>query len=188
MAGPRGIALALACAGAIAVASVGVFSLANRASPIKAAGPAAWTEVSWPFPIDEWGTGKAFQCSATDCGNAVDVYLRSKIGFCNCATGVADDSELERLSDFNLLGGKPVALASGGPVDIAWMKGRSRAYAMSGFLDRGSMISVAFSNDCDALVATAVLRQGRASDIEARVIAFLNSEIVVRWAKAELGL
>ena len=43
----------------------------------------AWTEIDWPFLLDQWGTGKAFRCRALDCGSDVEVYLRAKIGFCN---------------------------------------------------------------------------------------------------------
>src|SRR5262249_39513256 len=65
-----------------------------------AAGPRpSWNEVSWPFPMDQWGKGKAFVCRAADCGAEVTVYIRAKIGFCNCTTGVADDAELDRISD-----------------------------------------------------------------------------------------
>ena len=53
---------------------------------------------------DQWGKGKAFHCKAADCGTEVSLYVRAKIGFCNCTTGVADDEELERLSDFDLMG------------------------------------------------------------------------------------
>ena len=44
-----------------------------------------WNEVPWPFPMDQWGKGKAFACRAADCGTDVTVYIRAKIGFCNCA-------------------------------------------------------------------------------------------------------
>ena len=27
-----------------------------------------WAEIDWPFPMDEWGKGKAFRCAAADCG------------------------------------------------------------------------------------------------------------------------
>ena len=27
-----------------------------------------WTEAAWPFPIDQWGQGWAYQCKAADCG------------------------------------------------------------------------------------------------------------------------
>ena len=53
---------------------------ANSATPV-------WQEVTWPFSIDQWGKGKAFRCRASDCGVEVTLYLRAKIGFCNCTTG-----------------------------------------------------------------------------------------------------
>src|SRR5438309_11467785 len=64
-----------------------------------------WTEAKWPFPIDQWGTGRAFNCRPTDCGANVNIYLRAKLGSCNCETGVADDADLDRMSDFDLVGG-----------------------------------------------------------------------------------
>ena len=67
-------------------------------SPGAAAPWPVWLEVPWSFPIDQWGKGKAFTCKAADCGTAVTVYVRAKIGFCNCSTGVADDEELDRIS------------------------------------------------------------------------------------------
>ena len=146
-----------------------------------------WTEIAWPFPMDEWGTGKAYRCAAANCGHEVEVYLRGKLGFCNCTTGVADDAELDRLSDFQLIGGSTVPLAEGRPVRVAWMKGRSRAFALPGFISRQVMMSVAFSNECDALVATAVFEQDVAPSAEPQVLAFLNGVTVARWAKAELG-
>src|SRR5215475_6875307 len=66
-------------------------------------GRATWTEVKWPFPLDQWGTGRAFRCAPADCGADVDLYLRAKLGFCNCATGVSDDAELDRVGDLELL-------------------------------------------------------------------------------------
>ena len=64
----------------------------------------AWTEIGWPFPIDQWGSGKAFNCKPSDCSAEINLYVRAKIGFCNCATGVADDEELERVGDLPLVG------------------------------------------------------------------------------------
>jgi hypothetical protein len=90
-----------------------------------------WTEAQWPFPIDEWGKGKAFRCGAADCGVEVNFYIRAKIGFCNCTTGVSDDDELNRLSDFSLMGDKPSVLGAGHPIRVAWMNGRSRSYAVA---------------------------------------------------------
>lgn len=175
-----------ALASALVVASAGASWIVERGqAPLKLA--PRWTEIAWPFPMDEWGTGKAYRCAATDCGHEVEVYLRGKLGFCNCTTGVADDAELDRLSDFDLLGGRAKPLADGRPVRVAWMKGRSRGFALPGLLSRKAMMSVAFSNECDALVASAVFKQDAAASAEPQVLAFLNSVTVERWAKAELG-
>src|SRR5262249_37847779 len=65
--------------------------------------PAAWTEIRWPFLLDQWGRGKAYRCAAADCGTEVKLYVRAKIGFCNCQTGVSDDAELERVGDLEIL-------------------------------------------------------------------------------------
>jgi hypothetical protein len=64
--------------------------------PPTSAREPVWTEAAWPFPIDQWGQGWAYQCKASDCGVDVNLYLRPKIGFCNCQTGVADDGEKRR--------------------------------------------------------------------------------------------
>ena len=141
-----------------------------------------WTETVWPFPIDEWGKGKAFRCDARDCGVTVNFYIRAKIGFCNCATGVADDAELERLSDFRLIGEKLAALGAGQTIKVAWMKGRSRPY---GVLDKaqGRVLSIGFNDRCDVIVALATLGAGDRDVLEPAVLAFLNSERVLRWVK-----
>ena len=108
--------------------------------------------MQWPRPIDEWGKGKAFRCAAADCGVEVNLYIRAKIGFCNCKTGVSDDDELNRLSDFGLMGAKASVLGPGRPIDIAWMKGRSRAYAVADpYQAPTSALAVAFNDHCDAI-------------------------------------
>lgn len=148
-----------------------------------------WTEVPWPFPIDQWGKGKAFRCKASDCGTELNLYFRAKLGFCNCTTGVADDEELERLSDFELVGNQISALGPGRPITVASMKGRSRAYRLIARNRPGrSAISVAFNDRCDAIVATAVLGHDQPASAEPSVIEFLNSSSVLRWAEVTLGL
>lgn len=161
---------------------------AVNTNAMKAPQP-VWTEIQWPFRMDEWGRGKAFRCKADDCGVEVNLYVRAKIGFCNCKTGVADDEELERLTDFNLVGAQMKAADAGKPITVAWMNGRSRPYAVSGTNPSArSALSVAFNDRCDAIVATAVLGHDRPATIEPGVIAFLNSNTVLRWAEVTLGL
>jgi hypothetical protein len=150
----------------------------------------AWTEVSWPFPLDQWGGGKAFKCEPADCGSEVDLYLRAKLGFCNCTTGVADDEDLDRMSDFDLVGGGEVSpLAAGRAVRIGAMNGRDRAYAFTASKPpRKSAISVVFNDRCDMVVATVVLPHDRPTTIEPSVVEFLNSAPVLHWAEVSLGL
>jgi hypothetical protein len=145
-----------------------------------------WTEAQWPFPMDEWGKGKAFRCEAANCGVEVNLYVRAKIGFCNCTTGVADDEELHRIADLRLIGERPSALNAGSAIRVAWMKGRSRAYIAE--RPRSSALVIAFNDRCDAVVATALVGHPRPTAIEPAVIAFLNSETVVHWAEVTLGL
>jgi hypothetical protein len=157
-------------------------SVASPASP-------KFAEVQWPFPTDEWGKGKAFHCEAADCGVEVNLYVRAKIGFCNCQTGVSDDNELDRLSDFNLMGDRPAVLGPGREIKVAWMKGRSRAYAVTEpYRAPNSALAFAFNDRCDAIVATAVVDNDHPKTIEPSVIDFLNSEVVVHWAEVTLGL
>ena len=150
--------------------------------PVQARAESAWTEFKWPFPVDQWGIGRAFTCKATACGVEVNVYLRPKIGFCKCATGVDDDDELERVGDHALIAENTAALAPSRVVEIAWMKGRSRPYRVSG-APRNRVLSIAFNDQCDVMVALATLGPGDPDVIEPAVLAFLNSERVLRWVK-----
>jgi hypothetical protein len=148
-----------------------------------------WAEVQWPFPMDQWGKGKAFRCKPSNCGSEVIVYVRAKIGFCNCTTGVADDEELDRISDYDLIGNRLAALGPGRPIAVAWMKGRSRAFTVGGPQPLGkSALSVGFNDRCDAIVATVVLGHEQPAAIEPAVLEFLNSKTVMHWAEVTLGL
>jgi hypothetical protein len=148
----------------------------------------AWTEVAWPFPMDPFGIGKAFRCKAADCGSEVNIYLRAKLGFCDCKTGVADDDDLDRMGDIALLG-EVSPLGAGRPISVASMKGRSRAYAFNTRNSLGTtVISVVFNDRCDMIAATAVLGHENPADSEPGVMAFLNGGTVMRWAETTLGL
>jgi len=144
-----------------------------------------WTEVRWPFPLDQWGRGRAFQCKAGDCAREVNLYLRAKIGFCNCATGVADDEELDRVGDVDLVGGESSALGPGRPITVHWMKGRSRGYTV-GAASAKSVLSLAFNNRCDVIVATVVAGDKPVAQEQA-VLEFLNGDLMLHWAEVILG-
>jgi hypothetical protein len=161
-------------------------AVANDA-PARRAGP--WAETKWPFLIDQWGLGNAYQCKAADCGVEITIYLRAKVGFCNCTTGIAEDDEIDRVGDMNLVGWQWSARALGEPVTVGWMKGRSRSFAVEG-RDRRERhaLTVAVSNKCDAVVATVVADRPISSDIERAALDFLGSRPVLQWAAANTGL
>jgi hypothetical protein len=150
---------------------------------------AVWIETKWPFLMDQWGEGKAYQCKAADCGVELNLYIRPKIGFCSSTTGVADDSELERLSDFDFMKGATVALGEGHHINVAWMQGRLRSYAIANSTrPQATAISIAYNNNSDALVATVILDDAQPASVEPTVIEFLNGEIIQRWVRLVLGL
>jgi hypothetical protein len=190
-------AVTIAIVAGVIAAGGGVAVLAQRtegpaAAPVAVAQPAfakqpAFTEITWPFLMDQWGLGRAFHCVAAVCGADVEVYVRPKIGFCNCTTGVSDDEELERVGDMELIGEQFKATGDGHPIAVAWMKGRSRPYDVAGRA-AGSTLALAFNDHCDVIVATAVVPNGPAARVEPAVLAFLNSDTVIKWAKQALGL
>jgi hypothetical protein len=156
-------------------------------------GQPVWTEGTWPFPIDQWGGGWAFQCKAADCGIDVNLYLRPKIGFCNCETGVADDEELDRVSDVDLIGRERSPLGPGWPITAPWTDGRSRSrgYAVgapaAGAPSAKSVLSLAFNSHCDVVVATIVAGDEPVAQEQA-VLEFLNGDLVRSRLEAVLGL
>lgn len=181
------IAAAFAFGGAVALLSVFVF---QRAEPVTAgARQPVWNEVKWPFPMDQWGEGAAFQCKAADCGVELTVYLRAKFGFCSSTIGVADDDELERLSNFDFMDGSYAALGAGREIKVGWMNGRIRAYGIgSGNRPRSSALTAAFNNDSDAMVATVLLKDTQPAAVEPAILEFLNGAQAQRWVKVKLGL
>jgi len=178
-----GIGLAALLAGDVMTVGAGERA-SMAAAPVRAA---AWSEVKWPFALDQWGTGRAFRCRAADCSADVELYLRAKLGFCNCSTGVADDTELDRVGDLELLSQKFDGLRDGRTISVGWMNGRSRPYRVAiPYAPPRTALAIAFNDKCDVVVATVL-----AADVataERAALAFLNGDLVLRWAERELGL
>jgi hypothetical protein len=128
------------------------------------------------------GHRRAFVCNPADCGTEVKVYLRPKSGFCNCTTGIDHDEELDRVGDKELIAPKAVASARGRDIEIGSMKGRSRSFENADAM-RARLLSIAFHDRCDLIVAVATFAPGNADAVEPAVTAFLNSDRVVRWLK-----
>jgi hypothetical protein len=147
----------------------------------------AWVEVAWPFALDQWGRGLAFRCQPADCGSDIKLYLRAKIGFCNCVTEL-DDDEVDRVGDTDLVGGERTALGAGRPLGVQGMKGRSRGYDIRGSVTVKSALTIAFHDRCDMIVATAALGDSDPALQHDAVLDFLNSDLVLRWTENTLGL
>jgi len=148
-------------------------------------GSPPWREAKWPFLMDQWGTGRAFQCAPADCGVALTLYVRPKIGFCNCTSGVSDDAELDRVGDVELIAPHFMPLAEGHAIAVGHMNGRSRAYS---FASRDAALAVAFNDKCDVVVATVTANGPLPENAEAHALAFLNSQPVLHWVEVSLGL
>ena len=141
----------------------------------------AWQEIAWPFPRDGWPAGRAFRCGAVLCGGEVELYVRPKIGFCNCGAGVADDDEVDRVADLDLISERFVPLEPGKVVRLAEMPGRVRTYDLrmpDG--SQNSAVGIAVSRRCDLLVAVA---QGKGSmpGLQHLALDFLASNNVTQW-------
>jgi hypothetical protein len=183
------VAIGIALGAAAILAALMFVEPRAAPQPFNAAGQAAWTEIEWPLPADVWSAGKAFRCSAAACGGEVTLYVRAKIGFCNCTTGVADDDELERLADLYLFAGRHSPDGPGHLIGVAWMKGRSRSYSIAGGQQHGkSALTIAFNDRCDAIVATAIVAHDQTEVVENAVLAFVNGAIILKWAQLTLGL
>jgi hypothetical protein len=148
-----------------------------------------WSEVKWPFLLDQWGAGRAFRCAAEQCGSEVHVYLRAKIGFCRCATGVSDDDEIDRVSDVELIGDDYKPLASGQPITAGILVGRARLFLVEQpYQSRVSVLAVALANKCDAIAAAIVAEPDIQTEQERAALEFLRSDTVQHWAQANTGL
>ena len=170
--------LAAACLvlGATGLAAQGAIQISPKTS--------SWSEEKWPFPIDQWGTGQAFGCTAERCGRDLHLYLRPKIGFCRCATGVSDDDEIERVGDLDLIGPDYKALGSGHPVSAGMMSGRARLFAVKRPLQPAlRVLTIALAHKCDAVVATLMAEPQAKAAAEAQAIDFLRSAAVLQWVE-----
>ncbi|UPK36739.1 hypothetical protein IVB18_05150 [Bradyrhizobium sp. 186] len=169
------IALVVAALGA---SGVGAYQLAPAEKSVH------WREIAWPFPRDGWPAGRAFRCDGTCAG--AELYVRAKLGFCNCDRGVADDDEVDRVADLDLISPRFAATASGKEVYIGDLRGRARHYDLD-MPDgvRHAAIGIAVSRRCDLLVAVTQGR-GETMAVQHATLAFLGTQEMKRWMVAVL--
>jgi hypothetical protein len=171
---------------ALAFGALSGFAAYQKARP-QAVGNADWQEITWPFPRDAWPAGRAFRCRSAACGEGAELYLRPKIGFCNCDSGVADDDEVDRVADLDMISPNFVPRAPGRVLRVADMSGRARAYDLD--MPDGShhaAIGVALAHRCDLLVAVAQ-GNGGASSVERAALALLGTHGMARWMTAAMS-
>jgi hypothetical protein len=147
----------------------------------------AWQEIAWPFPRDGWPAGRAFRCSGELCGDDVELYVRPKIGFCNCDSGVADDDEVDRVADLDLMSQRFTPLEPGKAVRIADMPGRLRSYELKmSDGSRHAAVGIAVSRRCDLLVAVAQ-GTGAVTGVQHVALDFLAMDDMARWMTSAMG-
>ena len=173
----RGTAIA-AVAIALSVSGVGAYRLA----PAPAAEAAGWRKIA--CPRDGWPAGRAFRCDGACAGT--ELYVRAKRGFCNCDRGVADDDEVDRVADIDLISPRFAAVAPGEEVGLGEMRGRARRYDLD-MADgvRHAAIGIAVSCRCCFFVAAAQGR-GEAGAVQRAALAFLERPEMKLWATAAL--
>jgi hypothetical protein len=149
--------------------------------------PRGWQEIAWPFPRDGWPAGRAFRCGVASCGDDIEVYVRPKIGFCNCDNGVADDDEVDRVADLDLISERFTPIEPGKVIRVAEMPGRIRAYDLRmSDGSRHAAIGIAVSRRCDLLVAAAQ-GKGAASGVRNAALDVLGSKEMARWTTAAMN-
>jgi hypothetical protein len=155
---------------------------------LPSASNSMWQEIAWPFGRDAWPPGRAFRCIALECGDGAELYIRPKMGFCNCALGVSDDEEVDRVTDLDLISERFRPSASGKPVHIAGLAGRSRFYALAMPDDmEHTAVAIVLSHQCDALVAIAHGKPANASGFERAALDLLSSKVIAAWIDSSLG-
>ncbi|HTO60312.1 MAG TPA: hypothetical protein VMM15_03545 [Bradyrhizobium sp.] len=178
---PRLVAIGVAALAFGALSGVAAYQrLASGSSE------AQWQEIAWPFPRDGWPAGRAFRCMSMACGEGSELYVRAKIGFCNCDSGVADDDEVDRVADLDLISPRFEPRAAGQAVRIAEMSGRARAYELS-MPDgtRRAAIGFALSRRCDLMV-TVVQGGADAGALQRAARDFLERHEMHTWMMAAL--
>ncbi len=145
---------------ALAVAATGLVAGDSAATrPAGSGDGVAFAETAWPFLLDQWGRGRAFRCAAERCGTEVMLYVRAKVGFCDCFNHV-DEDDVDRLTDFDLIGGRATASGDDRPLPFAGGPARLRAFRVErAGRPAGEAVSMVAARDCQALTGLMVSKR-----------------------------
>jgi hypothetical protein len=114
--------------------------------------------------------------------------VRPKIGFCNCATGVADDDEVDRVTDLDLIGEQFASVQTGQEVHFAGMPGRARLYSIQ--RPNGPArpaVGFAVSRGCDVVVGVIQGKLAASPEIQRAASELLSSDPLTAWLDSILG-
>ncbi len=168
------------------VALAAAVALCAASGVARAQEAVSWKEVQWPFLRDAWPNGRAFECVGAGCGSGLSLYARVKNGFCDCTRGVADDDEIDRVGDVELVAMYFKPLEPSSPRDLAGMAGRTRLYEAPGFSTK-RVISLAGGRDCNAFVAMVVGGTNLPANSADLAAAFINTPAFSQWIARKQG-
>jgi hypothetical protein len=164
----------------LAIGAIGLIAGDGLATdtPDTARAHPAFYATAWPFLLDQWGRGQAFRCAAADCGAQTTLYVRSKVGFCDCFNHVDDDDDIDRLTDFDLVGSdRVVPLAGGQVISVAGEPARTRAFRLDGRDGTRQLAAVVVATDCQALVGMLVSDRDAAPAVAAAALGVLSRSL-----------
>jgi hypothetical protein len=168
-------------AGGLVAGLAGLAAFANfHPKPDRDEETTGWRRIAWPFPRDAFPAGRAWKRDDTE------VYVRPKLGFCgNCDTGVVEDSEVDRVTDIDLLDERFVPLRAGRRIQITDLAGRARLYRVNKAGRERIAEGIAVAYKCDLVVAIVV---GPVADdaILKDAHRFLETNTVQVWINALL--
>jgi hypothetical protein len=92
------------------------------------------------------------------------------------------------VADTDLVSPNTRPIGQSQPVKIGWMRGLARPYGVSDGETGETLLSVAYNNECDVVVAVATLADADPAAVTPKLVAFLSTEPMLHWARRELGL
>ncbi len=143
--------------------------------PVSAQGQEGWEPMRWPLLRDGWPNGIAFDCP--NCVGGLSLYVRVKVGFCDCSQGVSNDDEIDRVGDVDLVVSEFEPEGVGSIEQIAGVRGRIRLYRSG----ERRIATLAAGRDCNAIVATAVSRNEIGPEAIAMSLARLSGPDILRF-------
>jgi hypothetical protein len=170
------------------VLALAAFCVAAQAGENNESATHIWQDMKWPLAIDPWPAGRAFQCGKADCGADIELYVRPKLGFCNCATGITEDSEIDQVGDLAAIGPDFVPLGAGRAILVGDMKGLARNYRVRMSSGDVHALAIVTSKKCDVVVITIASTATIPAGTEQAALALLNSARVLPWLTASVGI